>query len=76
MHAHRHVRAPPLHMHDDGIVCIQYVGNATRAHMRTLAVAKSAQDTGTSQVLENLMWSAAQSSLTTHICNYPEARKG
>ena len=41
-----------------------------------LPVAKSAQDTGTSQVLESLKWSAAQSRLTTHISNYPEARKG
>ena len=51
-------------------------GNESARKQADLPVAKSAQDTGTSQVLETLMWSAAQSRLTTHISNYPEARKG
>ena len=51
-------------------------GNESARKQADLPVAKSAQGTGTSQVLESLNRSAAQSRLTTHISNYPEARKG
>ena len=56
-------------MHDDGIVCIQYVGNATRAHMRTC----SRTTRCSAQIHSSYPQPVAVTQLQLSSCSYPVA---
>ena len=60
---------PLLHARRDGIVCIQYVGNATRAHMRTC----SRTTRCSAQIHSSYPQPVAVTQLQLSSCSYPVA---